>query len=133
MKEKILYALWGFLYVLCVGLGTFESPEGVLKIALILISLVFFVPGVLLLSDAVSAGDRKGILRVRIISIVSLSLTLLTLVAFILTSTGDGTAAQVFYDVLILVSSPMVCSQYWLLSMFLWSCLLCGSFYKKKG
>ena len=31
------------------------------------------------------------------------------------------------YQVLIIVSSPMVCSRHWALSLFLWACLLITS------
>ena len=34
LKEKILYALWACLYILCVGLGTVEDAEGFGKVLL---------------------------------------------------------------------------------------------------
>ena len=57
MREKILYASWGCLYILCVGLGTIQEPAGFGKAVLVAISLLFFVPGALLLADAVKTGD----------------------------------------------------------------------------
>ena len=65
MREKILYASWSCLYILCVGLGTIQEPAGFGKAVLVAISLLFFVPGVLLLADAVKTGDKKGLLRLR--------------------------------------------------------------------
>ena len=130
LKNKVLYSIWAVLYILCVGLGTFENPQGLLKAALITIAVVFFVPGVLILTDAISRKDRRGILRIRIISAISLSLTLVTMVGFILTAATKSPAADVLYEVVILVSSPMVCGQYWLISLFLWGCLLSASFHK---
>ena len=34
------------------------------------------------------------------------------------------TMGNALFGVLIVVSSPMVCSGYWALSLFLWACLL---------
>ena len=131
VKTKVLYSIWAVLYILCVGLGTFEVNQVAMKVALIAIAVVFFVPGVMLLGDAFSRGDRKGVLRIRIISAVSLGLTLVTMVCFLLAAIAYSSAAAVLYEVLILVSAPMVCGQYWLISLFLWACLLSASFCKK--
>lgn len=132
LKTKILYSIWAALYILCVGLGTLTVTDTMMKVALIIIAVAFFVPGVLLLGDAISRGDRKGILRIRIISAISLFLTLVALIGFFLTAATQNPAADVLYEVLIFVSAPMVCSQYWLVSLFLWGCLLSASFYKKQ-
>lgn len=130
MKKLLLYSLWGCLFVLCVGLGTIQVTDTLVKTALLLIGVVFFVPGAILLYDAKTTGDRKGILTIRWISITSLTLTLGALLAFLLTSSRGIEAADVLFEVLILVSSPMICSQYWLVSLFLWSCLLSATFIK---
>lgn len=128
MREKILYASWGCLYILCVGLGTIQEPAGFGKAVLVAISLLFFVPGVLLLSDAVKAGDKKGLLRLRVICLCSLVLTLIFLIASILSVNASAQVGTVLTELLMLVSAPMFCGQYWFLSLFLWSCLLIGSF-----
>lgn len=133
MKEKLLYIVWGCLYILCVGLGTISEAQGILKLALIGISLVFFVPGGILLYDATVAGDRKGILRIRWICIASLALTAAGLAGFLASgASGEEGTVNLAYDVLVLVSSPMACSQFWLLSLFLWGCLLSATFLRKK-
>ena len=51
-------------------------------------------------------------------------LTLLALVLNVLSAMGTVTMGNVLFAVLIVVSSPMVCSGYWALSLFLWACLL---------
>lgn len=130
MKEKILYIIWGVMAVLCIGLGTLEATELLLQIPLILIAVMFFVPGGILLYDAVEAGNRKGILRIRWICISSLALTLVGTLAFLLTAARGAAAADWLYDVLIVVSCPMVCGQYWLISLFLWASLLSATFLK---
>ena len=130
LKEKILYIIWCCMAVLCIGLGTIEPTAVAMQVAMIVLAVMFFLPGVILLYDARIKKDRKGLLRIRWISIISLILTLVTMIAFILTAATGNAAADVLYDVLILVSCPMVCGQYWLISLFLWACLLCGSFVK---
>ena len=130
MKEKLLYIIWGCMAVLCIGLGTLDAEELLLRIPMMVLAVMFFLPAGILLYDAFAAGNRKGILRLRIISLTSLALTLVTLVAFMLTSAAGNAAADVLYDVLIVVSCPMVCGYYWLIGMFLWACLLSATFIK---
>lgn len=131
MKQKLLYIAWGCMAILCIGLGTIETTDIAVRIAQISLAVVFFVPGAILLYDALEAGDRKGILLIRWISIASLSLTLVAMIAFILTAAVGHPAADPLYEVLNLVSCPMLCGQYWLISLFLWSCLFSASFFKK--
>ena len=133
MKGKILYLVWGCLYILCVGLGTIQEATGIMKLALTAISVVFFVPGGILLYDALSSGDRKGVLRIRWISMASLGLTMAGLAGFFASgASGVEETVDLAYEILLLVSSPMACSQYWLLSIFLWGCLLSATFLGKK-
>ena len=132
MKEKILYAIWGCLYILCVGLGTLGMMEGVGKIFFVLTALIFFLPGILLLVMGYREQNKKILRRVRIVAICSLVLTLVFLVAnFLSASAGAAdTAGDVLYELLNIVSAPMLCSQYWILSLFLWACLLMATFTK---
>ena len=132
MKNTVLYIFWGCLYALCVGLGTVENPAGFGKVLLVLTSLIFFLPPGYLLYDGIQNRRKKQVVVIRIISIVSLSLTLVLLVANFLSVGASAAAGRRLYELLNLVSAPMLCSQYWVLSLFLWACLLWGSFKKKK-
>ena len=125
MKVKIAYALWAVLFAICACLGFVNDAAGFGKALLTLSSLIFFLPGVLLLYW----GQRK---QVRIISICSLSATLVLLVANFFSVLASEAVGNVLYAVLVIVSSPMVCSQYWVLSMFAWACLLMATFLKPK-
>lgn len=123
MKEKLLYMLWAGLYILCAALGFIPEPEKPLSTAMTLLSIAFFIPGFLLLYR----GHKK---TVGIISLISLGLTLLCLLLNVWSvgmTANDGTFV---YTVLGLVSAPMLCSQVWILSLFLWACLLMGSLMK---
>ena len=131
VKELILYAVWLCLYILCVGLGTVEEIAGIGKIAFVLTALIFFVPGVLLLLLGKEEKNKKMILRVRIVAICSLSLTVAVFCANIIAVAGSSELGSFLHELLNLVSAPMFCSQYWILSLFLWACLLCASFTKE--
>ena len=74
--------------------------------------------------------DRKTVLTVRIISICSLALTVIVFCANV-AAAAVGTVSYFLNDLLNVVSAPMLCSQYWVLSLFCWACLLSGSFMKK--
>ena len=130
MKEKLLYILWALLFIICVPLGFTKNPEGFGKFLLSATSFIFFLPGAILLYDAYKKGDRKGIRRVRIISLASLSLTLLVLICNLLSVNASEKTGVFLYELLGVVSVPMFCAPNWLVSLFLWACLFCASFKK---
>lgn len=132
MKNPVLFALWGCLHVLCVGLGTVKEPEGFGKALLVLTGLIYFLPATLILWDGISHRKKKQISAVRWIAIVSLGLTLVLLVINFLSVGAGADTGRLVYDILNIVSAPMLCSQYWVVSLFLWACLLWASFFKKK-
>ena len=129
-KELLLYAGWICLYILCVGLGTVGNMEGVGKVFFVLTSLIFFLPGAWLLGMGIKNKNRKTVLRVRIIAICSLALTVIVFCANV-AAAAAGVVSPFLNDLLNLVSAPMFCSQYWILSLFCWACLLSASFVKK--
>ena len=129
-KELILYAVWLCLYILCVGLGTVGRMEGIGKVFFILTSLIFFIPGSMLLVMGIREKNKKAVMRVRIIVICSLALTVVMFCVNIVAAAA-GRVSPVLHDLLNLVSAPMFCSQYWVISLFGWACLLSASFMKK--
>lgn len=124
MKNNTLYAIWGGLYILCAGLGFIPSPGGALRVVMILLSLVFFLPGAVLLYRSGKNKDKKTARRIRGLSLISLGLTLVALVLNFLSAGMSEGMGDLLYGLLIIISSPMVCSQYWFMSMFFWACLL---------
>jgi hypothetical protein len=62
------------------------------------------------------------------VSICSLALTMIFMAATFLTVTSP--AGETVAQLLIMVSAPMFCSEYWVLSWFLWACLLMGTLCK---
>lgn len=132
VKELILYAAWLCLYILCVGLGTVEAVEGAGKVFFVLTSLIFFLPGVALLILGRKEKNKKMILRVRIAAICSLALTVIVFCANVIAVGASSQVGSFLNDLLNLVSAPMFSSQYWVLSLFCWACLLSASFTKAK-
>ena len=124
MKTRILYITWAGLYAVCAVLGLIPVSGGVGKALFLLTSLIFFIPPAILLYNARKSGDRKTLRRIGLISASSLGLTLLFLLANILSTGASGRVGEVLHGILALVSAPMFCSQYWLISLFLWACLL---------
>ena len=124
IKEKNLYRIWILLYALCVWLGTVKENQGMNRVMLVLAALLFFVPAVLLVIKALREKEYKILKRLRWIAIGSLGLTTLALVGNFLSAVGSDQLGTVLHYVLLVVSAPMMCAQYWALSIFLWACLL---------
>ena len=61
------------------------------------------------------------------LSALSLGLTLILLVLNFLTALQSEFLGQVLHYTLVIVSSPMICSGHWAMSLFLWACLLIAS------
>ncbi|MBP3674679.1 MAG: hypothetical protein J6J18_12705 [Oscillospiraceae bacterium] len=127
MNKKLYFALWGGLFAACAGLGFIGTATGFLKVLLVLLAIAFFIPGFLLLNLASKTGDRHTLALIRSLSALSLGLTLVLLVANFLSVLGSETLGSILYYVLVIVSTPMVCGQYWVLSLFLWAYLMIGS------
>ena len=132
MRNKTLYLIWGGLFIFCGLLGFIPEPAGLVKALMVLSSVVFFVPGGLLLYSGKKEGDFRTIGIVRNLSLISLGVTLLLLVLNFLSGHASNAVGDFLYGLLVFLSSPMICSQYWFLSLFLWACLLMGSLKKLK-
>lgn len=123
MKNRILWGLWILMYGICAGLGHVAEPAGNQLWAIPLLAALFFVPGALLLFDALRRQDRKQFCILRWISGLSVGLTVVTLIANVISALGGETLGVVLHEILIIVSVPMLCLGKWYLSMFLWCCI----------
>ena len=135
MRKSTLFALWGFLFVLCAGLGFIPEPEGLLGFVLSGMSVLFFLPPALLYLDARREGDRNTLKLLRNLSAASLLGTAGLLIANFLTLAAPEILGSLLYIVFLIATAPMVCSGYWLLPLFLWACLgiTCQQALKKTG
>ena len=116
MSKKVLYYLWGVLFVLCAVLGLLPNA-GIWGIAA---ALAFFLPPALLLYRADGYTRRL----IRNLAALSLGLTAAMLVVSMLTAAGAEWLGNGLHYVLGIVSVPMFAARYWVLSLFLWACLL---------
>lgn len=128
MNKKMLFTFWGVLFILCAGLGFIPAPTGAGKGLMTALSVLFFLPPVLLLWKA----DRETSLLIRNLSMLSLGVTLVTLILNFVLAVSSEFLGNVLHYVLVIVSAPMICSGYWVLSLFLWASLLMVSL-KKTG
>ena len=132
MKKNTLFALWGGLFALCAGLGFIPEPKGFLRVLLTVFAVAAFIPPAVLMKRAVSEKDRRTLSLLRNLSALSLGLTAVLLVGNFLSVFASEAVGDVLYWVLVIVSSPMVCSGYWALSLFLWACLMIAGMSKLK-
>lgn len=132
MKKYTLYYIWAGLAVLCALLGLIPTPTGALAVVMTVLSVGFFVPPAWLLVEALKTGDEKTVKQLRLLSILSLSLTVVLFIANILSMAAPEAVGNVLYFLLSILSVPMVCSGHWALSLFLWACILFCTLPKKK-
>ena len=132
MKKRILYITWGVMYALCAGLGFVAPKTDAQKVALMLLSLVFFVPPAWLTVDALRVKDRKTMKILGWISGLSLGLTTAAYIANLASVTASDGVGDVLYGLLIIISAPMVSMGAELMSLFLWACLLVVSLQNRK-
>ena len=124
MNKKSLFTAWGLLFILCAGLGFIQDPQGAGKTALLLCALVFFLPPALLFMKGAREKDLACLRLLRNLSALSLLSTLVLIVLNILSALWPKMAGDILHSVLTIVSSPMICSRNWFVSLFLWACLL---------
>ena len=132
MKKKSLFALWGGLFLVCGGLGFVPEPAGVVRWLLTVLSILFFLPPAVLVYQGRKTGDAHLLALIRNLSALSLGLTALLLILNFLTAFRSEVLGNILHAVLVVVSSPMICSVYWVLSLFLWACLLTASLSARK-
>lgn len=127
MKDSKLYALWGVLYIFCGLLGFIREPNGFLMAVLVLFAVGFFIPGAVLLYRGYREQNPGKIKIIRNISLIWLVMTLVLLVANFLTAGAAEITGDLLYGFLVILSAPMYCGQFWIMSLFLWACLLMAS------
>lgn len=126
LKDKgILKALWAGMFILCAVMGFLPATSGATKVMLMLFALLFFAPP---FADLWFSWQRKDVQELRLvrnICLVSLGGTMVLLVANVLTVLSSGYGlGNVLYFFLVVVSTPMICGQYWAYSLLLWAVLL---------
>ena len=131
-KNAKLWIAWGCMYLLCTACGFINITSGFLSGLFLLFSIGFFVPGGMLLWSGARNCDYRTVKLVRLLSILSLSLTVLMIILNFATARDSAAVGTAMYWILIVVSTPMVCSQVWVIGLFGWAFLLMGSILKTK-
>ena len=130
MNKTSYYTTWAGISILCAGLSFIPEPAGFLKFLMIALSLAFFLPPAMLLYRAKKERDVFTVKLIRNLSLASLVLTAAVLIISVLSFLAPEWVGNFLHILLILVSVPMVCGQYWVLSLFCWACLLMVSLKK---
>ena len=128
----ILYTLWAALFLLTAVLGLlFPEAQGADRWALMAVSVSFFVPPWMILRRARAGQDRSHIRLVRYLALASVTLTAVLLVGNLRSAGLSDALGQALNTALAVVSAPMLCSQFFVLPIFLWGCLIADTFTKK--
>ena len=124
MNRTSFYTVWAGLFIICAGLGFIPGPPGALKVLMIGLTLGFFaVPG-WFLTWLDKRRDKLHIRILRNLAAASLGLTLVLILVNFMAFMAPEAVGTLLHILLIIVSAPMVCGQYWVLSLFLWACLM---------
>ena len=133
-KCKKIWIIWAVAYVLCTVCAFIPATQSALAGLFLLLSLGFFVPPAFLIVEAVQKKSPKILKTIRNLSLISLGLTLVAILLNFVSIQASDSWGLVLYWLLILVSTPMVCSQVWVVGLFGWACLLmvCLTYLKKR-
>lgn len=129
MKYRVTCIAWAALFALCAGLGFLSPPEGAAATALTVLSLVFFIPPGLLLYWAHREGNTHYLKLVRNLSGLSLLVSVVLLVANLLSAMASQAVGDLLYVLLVIMAAPLACCGIYVLSLFLWACLLMTSLF----
>ena len=141
LNKYILLAIWVGMFILCAVLGYLPPQEGANKWLLVIIAVLFFLPPALTVYQCQKEKDGKLLRLVRTVALVVLIATVALLVVNLLSIAlllvmPEKTAlivGDVLYYALILVSTPMICGQYWGIGLIGWAALLWSSIFAEKS
>ena len=133
LSYKMLYIAWAILFALTAVLGfLFPEAEGAgAKIALLLTAAVFFLPPWLILRKSRKEGRRFHGWLIGFLAMASIVLTLVLLVLNLMSPMWNEQIGIALNAALVIISAPMVCSNFYVLPLFLWGMLLAAAFKRK--
>ena len=128
LKDKgILKAIWVGMYLLCLILSFLPAQEGANRVLLVLFAVLFFAAPGYLIWISLNNRDLATLRLIRLLSLVCLVGTTVAIVCNFLSILGPDWLGDVLYFLLLVLSVPMICGHYWVLSLTLWAALLWGS------
>ena len=133
LSYKTLYSAWAILFALTAVLGfIFPQAEGAgVKIALLVIAAVFFLPPWVILRKTRAEGRRFHARLIGFLAMASIVLTAMLLVLNLMSPLWNERVGIALNAALVIVSAPMVCSNFFVLPLFLWGMLLAAAFKRK--
>ena len=129
---KTLYLAWGALFVLTAALGLLfpGAQNGLGLFCLRAVTVLFFLPPWMILAKARTEGAVFHTRLLRYLSLASLAMTLVLFCAGILTAVDNPALGDLIHVLMAIVCAPLVCSNFYVLPMFLWGTVLVASFRK---
>ena len=133
LSYKTLYIAWAVLFALTAVLGFFfPQAEGApAKIALLLTAAVFFLPPWLILRKSRNGGEGFHRWLIGFLAAASIVLTAVLLVLNLMSPRWNEQIGIALNAALVIISAPMVCSNFYVLPLFLWGTLLAAAFKRK--
>lgn len=120
MRQHTWYYVWLGLFLITAVLGFFPQQDGILRILRLALTVLFFAPPVVILRR----GSSRDARRIFAISAASLCLSASVIVLSVIFARAGAFLGNILHIVLVIVSAPMVCGGVWVLSLFLWACLM---------
>ncbi len=133
LSYKALYLLWAGMFVLTAVLG-FLFPnvtEPAQRLPLQLATGAFFIPPWAIMTKANEEGTDKHIKIVRNLSLSSIAATCVLLALNIYSAGMSEALGNALNAALTIVSAPLVCSNFYVMPLFLWGTLLMGAFSRR--
>lgn len=133
LSYKALYLLWAGMFVLTAVLG-FLFPnvsEPSQRLPLQLATGAFFIPPWAIMTRANAEGIDKHIKIVRNLSLSSIAATCVLMVLNIYSAGMSEAVGNALNAALTIVSAPLVCSNFYVMPLFLWGTLLMGAFSRR--
>ncbi len=127
MKTRHWYWIWGAMFIVCAALGFLRQEQESPGWWYTAVSVLFFLPPAAILARSRKEGDIRSLKTLRYLAGASLGITALGLVLNFLSVRWGETAGDILHSILAVVSTPMMASGFWALSLFLWACLWVAS------
>lgn len=120
MKRHIWYYVWLGLFLITAAMGFVPEQAGAMRVLRLALTVLFFLPPLVILRK----GTERDAKRIFALSASSLCLTVVTIIISVICARGSAGLGNFLHGVLVIVSAPMICGGVWVLSLFLWACLM---------
>lgn len=130
MSYKSLYRAWAVLFAVTAALGFIPEPEGWLDIGMKILTAAFFVPGFWIVYKAKKEGSVRQRKLVRGLCLCAIGAAAVLLPLNLMSAGWSDRVGTALHAMLTVACAPMVCGGGYLLSLFLWGCLLMDSIRK---